>query len=92
MLRGIPKILPPELVKNMMEMGHSDFLVIADANSPGASHAKRFIRMDGILIPELLDAVMELFPLDTFVAEPVQLMRNLPKSRSRKYGGHIVNC
>ena len=39
MLRNIPKILPPELVKTMMEMGHSDVLIIADANFPGTAHA-----------------------------------------------------
>ena len=41
MLRNIPKILPPELVKTMMEMGHSDVLIIADANFPGTAHAKK---------------------------------------------------
>lgn len=78
MLRGIPKILPPELVRDMMMMGHSDFLILADANFPGAAHARRLIRMDGILIPELLEAVLQLFPLDNFVPDPVRLMRNLP--------------
>lgn len=78
MLRGIPKILPPDLVRDMMMMGHSDFLIIADANFPGAAHARRFIRMDGIMIPELLEAVLKVFPLDTFVPDPVRLMRNLP--------------
>ncbi len=78
MLRNIPRILPPELVKCMMEMGHSDMLVIADAGFPGTAHAKRMIRMDGILIPDLLDAVLQLFPLDYFVPNPVRLMKNLP--------------
>lgn len=78
MLRGIPKILPPELVKYMMEMGHSDFLVLADANFPGSAHAKRMIRMDSVNIPELLEAILGLYPLDTFVTDPVKLMRNLP--------------
>lgn len=78
MLRGIPKVLPPDLVRDMMMMGHSDFLILADANFPGAAHARRFIRMDGIMIPELLEAVLQLFPLDTFVPDPVRLMRNLP--------------
>ena len=78
MLRNIPKVLPPDLVRDMMMMGHSDFLILADANFPGAAHAKRFIRMDGIMIPQLLEAVLQLFPLDTFVPDPVRLMRNLP--------------
>ena len=78
MLRNIPKVLPPELVKDMMEMGHSDFLIIADANFPGTAHAKRLIRMDGVMIPELLEAILSVFPLDTFVDDPVRLMPNLP--------------
>ncbi len=78
MLRNIPKVLPPDLVKYMMEMGHSDVLIIADANFPGTAHAQRLIRMDGIMIPQLLEAVLSVFPLDTFVEDPVRLMRNLP--------------
>lgn len=79
MLRSIPKVLPPKLVKAMMEMGHSDVLILADANFPGTGHARRIIRMDGILIPELLEAVLQVgFPLDNFVEHPVRLMRNLP--------------
>jgi L-fucose mutarotase len=65
-------------MKYMMEMGHADLLVLADANFPGKAHAKRLIRMDTVLIPELLTAVMRFFPLDNFVANPVQLMKNLP--------------
>lgn len=78
MLRGISKILPPDLVKCMMEMGHSDFLVIADANFPGTAHAKRLIRMDSACIPDILEAVLPLYPLDTFIGDPVKLMSNLP--------------
>ncbi len=77
MLRGIPKILPPEFVKYMMEMGHSDYLVIADANFPGTAHAKRVIRMDSVCIPQLLEAILPLYPLDNFISDPVKLMRNL---------------
>lgn len=78
MLRNIPKILPPKLVKLMMEMGHGDILLIADANYPGASHAKHMIRMDSVEIPELLEAILPFFPLDNFISSPVRLMRNLP--------------
>lgn len=78
MLRNIPQILPPDLVKYMMEMGHSDMLVLADAGFPGTAHAKRIIRMDGVNIPELLEAILQLFPLDYFVPDPVRLMKNLP--------------
>ena len=51
MLKGIPKILSPELVKTLMEMGHSDEIVIADGNFPAATCAKRLIRADGHNVP-----------------------------------------
>lgn len=74
MLKGIPGILSPELLKILMEMGHSDELVIGDGNFPAASNAKRLIRCDGHGVPELLDAILTLMPLDTYVPAPVFLM------------------
>lgn len=76
MLKGIPKILSPELLKVLCEMGHSDRLVIADGNFPAESMGRDaiVIRMDGHGVPELLDAILQVFPLDTYVEQPVQLM------------------
>ena len=74
MLKGIPSILSPELLKVLDEMGHSDEIVIADGNFPGASHEQRLIRLDGHNVPEILNAVLQLFPLDRYVAAPVALM------------------
>ena len=74
MLKGIPSILPPELLKILMEMGHGDELIIADGNFPAAALAKRLVRCDGHAVPELLDAVLSLFPLDRFVETPIALM------------------
>lgn len=76
MLKGIPKILPPQLLKVLCEMGHSDRIVIADGNFPAESMGKNsiVIRMDGHNVPEILDAVLQLFPLDTYVEKPVTLM------------------
>ena len=76
MLKGIPKILSPELLKTLMEMGHSDEIVIADGNFPAATCAKRLIRADGHNVPELLSAILELFPLDTY-STPVYLMEKV---------------
>ncbi len=74
MLKGIPSILSPELLKVLDEMGHSDEIVIADGNFPGASHAQRLIRLDGHNVSEILDAILQLFPLDRYVPAPVALM------------------
>ncbi len=79
MLKGIPPILSPELLKVMMEMGHGDEIVIADGNFPAASLAKRLIRLDGHGVPEILSAMLTLMPLDTYVDEPVQLMALVPQ-------------
>ena len=80
MLKGIPGILSPELLKVLCEMGHSDRLVIADGNFPAESMGKDavVIRMDGHGIPEILDAILQVFPLDTYVEKPVNLMEVMP--------------
>lgn len=80
MLKGVPGILSPELLKVLCEMGHSDRLVIADGNFPSESMGKDaiVIRMDGHGIPEILDAILQVFPLDTYVEKPVNLMEVMP--------------
>lgn len=76
MLKGIPQILSPELLKVLCEMGHSDRLVLADGNFPAESMGKDaiVIRCDGHGVPELMDAILKVFPLDTYVEKPVNLM------------------
>ena len=76
MLKGIPKIISPELLKALSEMGHGDTLVIADGNFPAESIGKNaiVIRYDAIGVTPLLKAILELFPLDTYVQKPVSLM------------------
>jgi len=78
MLIGVSSLISPELLKVLMEMGHSDEIVLADGNFPAASHAQRLIRADGHGIPELLDAILRLFPLDPYVAKPAALMQVVP--------------
>ena len=80
MLKGIPKILSPELLKVLCEMGHSDRIVIADGNFPSESKGKDaiVIRCDGHGVPEILDAILQVFPLDTYVENPVNLMQLMP--------------
>ncbi len=66
MLKGISKIISPELLKVLCEMGHGDEIVIADGNFPAASNANKLIRADGIGAGAMLDAILELFPLDQY--------------------------
>lgn len=81
MLKHIPKNLSPELLKILMEMGHGDEIVLADGNFPSASHTNRLVRLDGQMIPAILESVLTLFPLDTFVESPVTYMAT-PKGES----------
>lgn len=74
MLKGIPALVSPELLKILCEMGHGDEIVIGDGNFPAASCAQRLIRCDGLGVPEILDAVLKLIPLDTYVDSPAMLM------------------
>ena len=76
MLKGINPIIPPMLLKVLCEMGHGDTIVIADGNFPSESVGKNavVIRMDGHGVPEILEAVLSLIPLDQYVEKPVSLM------------------
>ncbi len=74
MLKGIPKLVSPELLKILCEMGHGDEIVIADANFPSEAYGKRVVRADGIGGVEMLKAVLQLIPLDTYASPNFMLM------------------
>lgn len=78
MLKNIPAILSPELLKILMEMGHADELVIGDGNFPAESMGQRVVRLDGHAVPEILDAILRFFPLDTYDEENAVLMEVVP--------------
>jgi len=75
MVRGIPDLVSPELLKVLSEMGHGDDLVIGDLNFPAASNARHLVRLDGHTLEPVLKAILDLIPLDTFVPSPVSLMK-----------------
>ena len=75
MLKNIPKIVSPELLKTLCEMGHGDEIVIADGNFPAEKFDKRVIRADGIGGTAMLEAVLSLIPLDTYSNPNFILMR-----------------
>ena len=83
MLKNIPSILSPELLKSLMEMGHGDEIIIADGNFPAASIALetisgQLIRFDGHGVPPVLEAILKLFPLDGYADKAVGLMEVVP--------------
>lgn len=98
MLKNIPPIISPQLLKVLCEMGHGDRIVLADANFPAESMGKnaQVVRCDGHGIPELLKAVLVLFPLDTYVEKPVSLMQvvegdNTPTPIWENYEEQVLN-
>ena len=77
MLKNIPKIVSPQLLKVLCEMGHGDEIVIVDGNFPAESCGQRVVRADGLGSEEILDAVLSLIPLDTYAKENFILMQTV---------------
>ena len=74
MLRNIPPILSPDVLWTLRAMGHGDDLVIADANFPATALGERCHRLDGLTATDVLQAVLTVFPLDRYVANPALVM------------------
>ena len=74
MLIGISSLISPDLLSVLHRMGHGDEIVFADAHFPGETYGKRVLRADGLKIPDLLDAILPLFVLDTYVESPLIMM------------------
>lgn len=83
MLKNVNKLLSPELLKILCEMGHGDEIVIADGNFPSASLGQRVIRADGLGGAEILDAVLSVIPLDTYADYNVILMNLTPSDEGK---------
>jgi L-fucose mutarotase len=74
MLKGVSPLFSPELLALLYRMGHGDEIVLADAHFPGHSLGVPVVRADGLRIPALLDAILPLFDLDSYVEAPVVMM------------------
>ncbi|WPJ96577.1 L-fucose mutarotase [Coraliomargarita algicola] len=78
MLNGISPLISPELLNALYRMGHGDEILLADAHFPGDSFGQRVIRADGLSIPQLLEAILPLMPLDPYVDAPLAMMAAVP--------------
>ena len=78
MLKGIPPIISPELLKILAEMGHGDELVISDAHFPAYSVSRQVVRADAVSSPEMMAAILKLIELDQYVERPVAMMAPVP--------------
>lgn len=74
MLKGISPIISPELLGTLSRMGHGDEIILADAHFPGESFNSSVLRADGLQIAELLEAMLPLFELDSYVDAPLVMM------------------
>jgi L-fucose mutarotase len=74
MLKSLDPLLGPDLLHALASMGHGDEIAVVDANFPGASCARRLIRLDGVAAPRALAAVLSVLPLDDFVPTPLSTM------------------
>lgn len=83
MLIGLPPLLSPDLLHALASMGHGDEIALVDANFPAASHARRLIEMPGVTSSALLDAVLAVMPLDTFVSPAAVTMEVVGDPRAR---------
>ena len=78
MLKGISPLISPALLEVLARMGHGDEIVLADAHFPGETFNSRVLRADGLRIPDLLEAVLPLFELDSYVKHPLAMMAAVP--------------
>jgi L-fucose mutarotase len=81
MLIGISPLFSPELLATLYRMGHGDELILADAHFPGHSLGLPVVRADGLGVAALLDAILPLMALDTFVPAPLAMMAAVPGDR-----------
>jgi L-fucose mutarotase len=74
MLKTLNRLHTPELLHVLASMGHGDELAIVDAHFPAVSMARRLVRLDSADLPEVVDACLQLMPLDAFVPAPALRM------------------
>lgn len=72
-LKGIDPLLSGELLKALDELGHGDLVVVADRNFPAFTQGAPVIRIDAGVV-DAMRAILSVFPLDTFVEQPLERM------------------
>ena len=84
MLKGIPPIISPDLLWVLQSMGHGDQITIVDGNYPGESAGPELVRMDGHSATDVLEAILQLMPLDDFVDDPAISMQVVGQAGQRE--------
>jgi L-fucose mutarotase len=75
MLINVNPLLSPDILATLRSMGHGDRFVLSDANFPSYSNTENLLRMDGLNLPQAAEAILSVFPLDSFISEPIHRMQ-----------------
>lgn len=78
MLKGVPSVISPDLLRILAQMGHGDELVISDAHFPAYSISSNVVRIDALTSSEVMEAILKLIELDQYVEKPVVMMQPVP--------------
>ena len=78
MLKGVPPVISPDLLRILAQMGHGDELVISDAHFPAYSISSNVVRIDALTSSEVMEAILKLIELDQYVEKPVVMMQPVP--------------
>ncbi|MCD1265020.1 transporter [Shinella sp. AETb1-6] len=93
MLKNIDPILSPELLSTLRAMGHGDEIAIVDGNYPGVEHARRLIRLDGLPLVPVLNAILSVMPIDDFVEEAIfRSTYRQERDRLEPVHSEIIDC
>lgn len=93
MLKNIDPILSPELLSTLRAMGHGDEIAIVDGNYPGVEHARRLIRLDGLPLVPVLNAILSVMPIDDFVEEAIfRSTYRQERDRLEPVHSEIIEC
>ena len=74
MLKGIDQLLSGDLLKILDDMGHGDQLLLVDRNYPAAASGKPVIRLGEVGVLRAAQAVLSVYPLDSFIDFPLERM------------------
>ena len=74
MLKGVDPLLSGDLLKILDDMGHGDQLLLVDRNYPAAASGKPVIRLGEASILRAAQAILSVYPLDSFLAHPLERM------------------
>jgi L-fucose mutarotase len=76
-LKGIDPILTPELLMHLCAMGHGEWVAVVDANFTAdfLAHGKPVVRLPGLSLARVSQAVLSVYPLASDVAQPAAYMQ-----------------